>query len=246
MAETEPEEAERMYGWRGRIGVILPADNAVLEPDFHRMAPEGVATHVSRLRKAPRPEMPVLALEHAATLVRTRVDVIAYMCAASSFILGPEGNERLCADLGKAAHGLPAFTASTAMTAALSAVGVRRIGVVAPHPADVAEHLRTYLQKSGFDIASFTALGLDLAAINDAAPAEIYRRTRRADFSGCEAIFIAATNFRAIDIIDALEADTGLPVVTSNQAAMWMALRQLGVVAAPTGFGRLLCSGAVD
>ena len=223
--------------------MILPADNAVLEPDFYRLAPDGVATHVSRLRKASRPEMPVLALEHAETLARTRVHVVAYMCAASSFILGPEKNELLCADLSKAAGGLPSFTATTAMVAALSALRAKRIGVVAPHPADVAEHLRTYLQKSGFEIKSFTALGLDLASINDSTPEEIYRHTRRVDFSGCDAIFIAATNFRAIDIIEVLETDTGRPVVTSNQAALWMALRKLGVSPTRSDFGRLLLLG---
>ena len=36
-----------MYGWRGRIGVIIPADNAVMEPDFHRLAPEGVSAHAA-------------------------------------------------------------------------------------------------------------------------------------------------------------------------------------------------------
>ena len=57
------------------------------------------------------------------------------------------------------------------------------------------------------------------------------------------AIFIAATNFRAIDVIDPLEIDTGLQVVTSNQAAMWMALRTLGVPAELPGFGRLFRGG---
>jgi maleate isomerase len=235
-----------MYGWRGRIGVILPADNAVLEPDFYRLAPDGVATHVSRLRKAPRLEMSVLALEHAETLARTRVQVVGYMCAASSFILGPEKNETLCVDLSRASGGLPSFTASTVMVAALSELGAKRIAVMAPHPADVAEHLRAYLQQSGFEITSFTALGLDLAAINDSTPEEIYRLTRKADFSGSDAIFIAATNFRAIDVIEALEADTGLPVVTSNQAALWMALRKLGVTVTRPGFGRLLRDGTVE
>lgn len=233
-----------MYGWRGRIGVILPGDNAVMEPDFHRLAPEGVSVHVSRLRLVPRSEMPALALEHASILKDTRVDLLAYMCAASSFMLGPKENERLCQRLSGASGGLPSFTATTAMVAALSALGAKRVSVLSPHPPEIAEYLRTYLEECGFVVADFTALGLELVAINNSRPEQIYQAARKLDPSHADAIFIAATNFRAIDVIDAIEADTGRPVVTSNQAAMWMALGVLGVSREKAGFGRLLTARA--
>jgi maleate isomerase len=232
-----------MYGWRGRIGVIIPADNAVLEPDFHRLAPEGVSTHISRLFKAPRAEMPVLALRFAESLAHTQVDIVGYMCAASSFVLGPAGNERLCTDLREASSGRPSFTATTAMAAALQALAIRRVAVLSPHPPCVAEHLSAYLRNSGLVVSEAVALDMELSAINDAAPEEIYRAARPLARGDADGIFIAATNFRAIDVIEPLEADTGLPVVTSNQAAMWMALRLLGVPAERPGFGRLLAGG---
>ena len=34
-------------------------------------------------------------------------------------------------------------------------------------------------------------------------------------------------------------ADTGLPVVSSNQVVMWTALRKLGIADKPEGYGRL-------
>jgi maleate isomerase len=216
-----------------------------MEPDFNRLAPEGVSIHVSRLKLVARSEMPALGLDHASLLKDTRVNVLAYMCAASSFMLGPSGNEQLCARLTEASGGLPSFTATGAATAALATLGAGRISVLAPHPGEIAEYLRSYLQESGFDIASFAALGLELAAINDSWPAEIYRAVRKLDHSGAEAIFVAATNFRALDAIEAIEADTGLPVVTSNQAAMWMALGMLGVSSQRAGFGRLFREGTM-
>jgi len=232
-----------VYGWRGRIGIIIPADNAVLEPDFHRLAPDGVTTHISRLAKVSRSEMPALAVRSAESFVHTRVNVVGYMCAASSFLLAAAGNDRLCAELSKAAAGRPSFTATTAMMAALTAVGARRVGVLSPHPPDIADHLSRYLRDSGFAVADLIALNMDLGAINDATPEEIYRAARPLARTGADAIFIAATNFRAIDVIDPLEIDTGLQVVTSNQAAMWMALRTLGVPAELPGFGRLFRGG---
>ena len=34
-----------MYGWRGRIGLLVPAVNSVVEPETVAMAPEGVAVY---------------------------------------------------------------------------------------------------------------------------------------------------------------------------------------------------------
>jgi maleate cis-trans isomerase len=54
-------------------------------------------------------------------------------------------------------------------------------------------------------------------------------------------VFISCTAIRSAGVIAALEAELGLPVLTSNQAMVWHALR--GVLGLPdrvAGFGRLL------
>ncbi len=55
-----------------------------------------------------------------------------------------------------------------------------------------------------------------------------------------EAIFISCSNFRTLDIIEAVEQASGKPVVTSNQAALWGTLRRIGDKRAVPGAGRLL------
>jgi maleate isomerase len=42
-------------------------------------------------------------------------------------------------------------------------------------------------------------------------------------------VFVSCTNYRTFEVIERLEADLGKPVVTSNQATLWDALRTLGV-----------------
>ena len=37
-----------MYGWRGRIAIIVGKRNAVCEPEFNKMAPTGVSVHAAR------------------------------------------------------------------------------------------------------------------------------------------------------------------------------------------------------
>jgi maleate cis-trans isomerase len=45
-----------------------------------------------------------------------------------------------------------------------------------------------------------------------------------------------------VGIIETLEADLGKPVITSNQAVLWRALRLTGVRQRIPGFGRLLAA----
>ena len=230
-----------MYGWRGRLGLILPSDNAVVEVDVARRLPEGVSSHVVRLSSGDqRDRMVAEAVEFAPYLVDADVDSLAYMCAASSFLLGPEGNERLRDDISAACDGLPTFTASTAMSDALRAVDATRVAVLSPHPPDIAEYLRTYLEADGFSVSSLTAMDMGLRQINSQHPEDVYRVVRSLDVTGADALFIAATNFRAMDVTAMIECDLGLPVITSNQVCLWAGLRSLGVHDRIPGLGRLL------
>ena len=214
-----------------------------MEPEFHRLVPEGVSAHAARLKKCPRPEMPLEALELVKTFNETHVNLIAYMCAASSFVMGPKGNAELCDKLSEVTGGLPCITATTAMVDGLKAVGAKKVAVLSPHPPEIAEKLKEYLQESGFEVSCLLALALDIPQINNTSPGDIYRYVRSMDLNQADAIFIAATNFRAIDVIDAIESDIGLPVVSSNQVVMWTALNKLGIADKPQGYGRLWACG---
>jgi maleate isomerase len=66
-----------------------------------------------------------------------------------------------------------------------------------------------------------------------------YRLARDAYTPQAEALFIPCTDFEAIDLIDVLERDLGVPVVTANQATMWHALRLSEVADPLPSFGKL-------
>jgi arylmalonate decarboxylase len=55
-----------------------------------------------------------------------------------------------------------------------------------------------------------------------------------------DTIFISCTNLATIQMIADLEEEIGKPVITSNQATFWRALRMAGVPDKIEGFGRLL------
>jgi len=52
---TRQVEGKRMYGARGRIGLLVPSVNTVVEPDFARIVPEGVGVYAARMRNGRGP-----------------------------------------------------------------------------------------------------------------------------------------------------------------------------------------------
>ena len=72
------------------------------------------------------------------------------------------------------------------------------------------------------------------------APSYLMEMAAGLDRPDADAIFISCGALRSLDIAAALEAQVGKPVVTSNQALAWDALRLAGIPDMIPGFGRLL------
>jgi maleate isomerase len=73
-------------------------------------------------------------------------------------------------------------------------------------------------------------------------PEETYRLAREVVRSAPKAdgILISCGNLRTFEAIQALETDTGLPVITSNQAGLWQAMRMTGIKDRLNSLGQLL------
>jgi maleate cis-trans isomerase len=57
-------------------------------------------------------------------------------------------------------------------------------------------------------------------------------------------VLISGTGLPTAGIIDRLERDLGKPVVTSQAATLWHALRTVGIGQGVRGYGRLLAHAA--
>jgi maleate cis-trans isomerase len=67
-----------------------------------------------------------------------------------------------------------------------------------------------------------------------------YDLGRQADRPEADAIFLACGNWMTMDIIEALERDTGKPVLSTNSCALWAMLNILGGHTAVPSYGTLL------
>jgi maleate isomerase len=55
-----------------------------------------------------------------------------------------------------------------------------------------------------------------------------------------DAYFLSCTAIKSSETIDALEAELERPVISSNQAVLWSALRTAGITDRVDGYGRLM------
>jgi maleate isomerase len=123
--------------------------------------------------------------------------------------------------------------------------GAKNITLTTPYIQETNDREVAYLASHNVKVLSETGAGIggDGAAMLAIEPEEWRRRVNAQDEPDSQAAFISCTAIRAVEAIEPIEADIDKPVITSNQAMLWHALRKLGIDDRPQGFGRLMAAG---
>jgi len=236
-----------MYGRRARIGRISPSPETAGAEEWRRALPDGVClvetrTLIHDVTDEGLAEMIKQVERAAAELASAAVKVILQAGTAAAFFRGIGHDADLIRRI-TAATGIQATTTLTAVVEALRTLGIRRPAIATPYIRAMDEKLADVLRLSGFQIAGIRGLGLKRSIdMGDLEPDAAYRLAREVTVAAekPDGILISCGNFRTFEIIDRLEADCGLPVVTSNQAGLWQALRLAGIRDRLGSLGRLL------
>lgn len=238
-----------VYGARAKIGVIVPPTNTANEAEWARMAPPGVTIHSARMplhldtdsdtgRKALYADVE----RFAGDLAQAGVDLIAYGCTAGSMVTPVEALPAFMSER----TGLPAVTTAQALVEALRALGADKVALVTPYDRALNAHEVHFLGGHGIAVVHEEGFGYGAGGpqeyrnIARIRPGEVYALARQADRPEAEAILLSCTDLATMDAIERLEADCGKPVVSSNTATFWFALRRAGMDDRLGGFGRLL------
>lgn len=234
-----------MYGYRERIGMILPSTNTVAEQEFFRMAPEGISTHVTRVKlTATNPEglkaMASNARRATDEMMSCLADVIIYGCTSGSFVQGVEWEKAFRKELCRQAD-RPVLTTANNCNMALQALGKKKIAVATPYIDSLNAAAYRYYSDLGYEIVSMKGMGIETATnIGKNPPHAIYNLGKSAVTGDAEVLFLSCTGIRSVEIVDMLERDLGIPVFSSNIANLWAAMRTHGIQEKLDGYGSLM------
>ncbi len=216
--------------WQTKLGIIVPSWNTVMEYEFQRMAGPSTSIHSQRIKHTDDSEKSLLWLStqapDAATLLsHAKVQAICHGCTASGFLKTPEEDLAQAQEL-QTLTGIACVTSASSIAGALKALSARKISVASPYEPWLNERVKLYLEQAGFEVLAIKGLGTQAhGSISAPTIKALAHEVMRED---TEALFISCSNFRTLALIEELEQETSVPVVTSNQASMWGTLRSIG------------------
>ena len=232
-----------MYIWRARIGVICPPDDQV-EYAFHKYAPEGVSFSFTRISfPGPTPEGLVILsdqLEQAAKVYgRRHHDVVLFGCTSGSCIKGYGFDKECIRRIEQSSH-CQGLTTSTAVLEAFEALGLNKSVVLTPYPEETNQAEKKFMEDNGLEVTSITGVGFNrIGEYSYADKRFLYRQAKKLKTEGAQVFFLSCMGLATMELIQVLEEDLGMPVITSHQASLWSCLRHSGIKDTLPGLGKL-------
>lgn len=242
-------ETDGGFGQRARIGLIILETDQTLEVEARQIDLDGVDWYHSRIPMKPEVTPGTLtAMEQdlpvAAALLPPEFgfDAIGYGCTSAATLIGEAG---VTASIQSTHRDVSCSNPITAAVAAFVALGAKRVAVITPYTADVTAPIVAHFQGAQLEVIALGSFlepsDLVVARISEASVStgvrEIVNQATAA--GGCDAVFVSCTSLRLFGIIEELEAELGVPVVSSNLALLWHLLRLAGVDDSIDGLGTL-------
>ena len=166
---------------------------------------------------------------------------VSLMGTSLSFFRGAAFNVELQAEMARAT-GLPCTTMSNAIVGALRHLGVRRVAVATAYIDEVNAQLRRYLDDSGFEPLALEGLAISDVQAVGRVPTQVLVDLCLRVFDaqpGADGILISCGGLVTLDAVREVEAQLGVPVVSSSPAGFWDLVRTAGLDARSPGQGRL-------
>jgi maleate isomerase len=229
------------------LGLIALANDGTTERDLHAfLRADDIRICTTRIYSPLRNNLSTLnalrdrlAVGMATLVPEDRLDVVAFGCTSGAMALGPDTVREILTRDRPSLHVTDPISASLR---ALERLGCRRIAVLTPYIGEVNAMVGRFLREHGLDLRATGFFPL----VDDNARARVTTASfedaaiRLTEDPTIEALFISCTALRTAGLIERLEQRIGRPVVSSNQALSWDALRQAGDMRAIAGQGQLM------
>jgi maleate isomerase len=221
-----------------RIGLLTPSANPAVEPELRHLLPGTVALHAARL-----PVMPGTTLEqrNVAYLAAAEaalgdfgalaLDALVVGITGPSYALSPADDEALQDRLSGVA-GRKVILASRAIAAAVAALGRSRLLLVSPYPGWLTERAERYWAAAGLDMVESFKVSDSFRAY-ELTPEEVADGLARLSPPADCVVLVSGTGAATLDAMEWMRDRVGVPLLSSNLAAAFVACRLLGLPGGP-------------
>ncbi len=238
---------------RLKLGVITPATNTVVQPEYDAMRPPGVTNQLTRVVI---PDTPVGTEEEFTRMIadvrnsiETAIDT-TMACAPAAVMMamtvetfweGTLDSAALQAHLESRAHAKVVLGQQACQAAIQRYGGIRRIGLITPYMPSGDAQIRRSFTDIGFEVVNLLGLKSNSPLLMAHEPPERLRRAvREVDDPSVELILQVGTNLAFARVAGEAERWLGKPVLAVNTCTYWQALRTNGIDDRIEGFGSLL------
>jgi maleate isomerase len=242
-----------VLGPRLKIGVITPATNTVVQPEFEALRPRGVTNQLARVLI---PDTPVGTEQQFAQMmqeVRAAIEIcvdVMMACAPAALVMamsvetfwaGALDLSALQAHLEARAQVKVILGALACQAAIRRYGGIRRISLITPYmPAGDAQVRRAFTD-SGLEVVNLLGLKCNSPLLMaHESPERLRRAVREIDDPSVELILQVGSNLAFAKLAGEAEGWLGKPVLAVNTCTYWHALRSNGIEDRLDGFGSLL------
>ena len=240
-----------MYGWRAKIGILVPPGNPTVEAELPGVIPHGVSVHYTRMKASgatgthagqrERNVSQVESIDGCVELLQMlSPSVIAMAHTATSYMLGEAGEAELIDKIEKK-HGCRLITAFGSSLEAFRHLDIKSIGYATPYSEETTLEGKKHIEACGINVLKVARLD-NVINIYHETPERAYLAGRSADCEEADAIYLSGTGMPTLEALQQLENDTGKIVLSATSCMLWNALRISGVQEPILGFGRLLAS----
>jgi maleate isomerase len=241
------------YGWRARIGFLQPGMANPNHPhEFYLIVPEGVTISIASLHSFDDPadeflsptsmSRPVGRIPDGVKLLAKQgVNAIVQAGIPHITILGWGFEEKLRAQVREITD-IPFVMDTQSSIEAMKTLGMSRVLMVSPFTDSASEHVSEYVSHAGIEIVSaHRVLVSEYSGLYGITLGSVYQEVKKAHskVENVDGVWLPGAAMPSVAVIDPLERDLGLPVVSSKQAMIWASLRAARVETTVSGYGQL-------
>ncbi len=242
-----------VQGYRAKFGVLGPATNTIVQPDFDDMRPEGITNHYSRIyvenanaisNEAFMSGTMVISentLDAVRHVLPCAPDYLVMGMSAVTFYGGAEGAAQWKKRVEDYAE-LNISVGSESLVESLKAYGgIKKIAFMSPYYPVANDEVANFFSDHGYETVREHCLRCPSWTAIAQVPHDTTKQVMRdLDSDEVDAIMQIGTNLSAVKVAAELEEELGKPVIAINTATYWHALRVNNFADQMQGIGLLM------